>query len=125
MPMTTVYIGRCNERDYVFALDRETAQKLVEEHFAFGDPTMSEYAISNKWAAGAHEKGWKIVSKEADVQRIKVEIKGGEEETSHVAWTCPVCKEVFSDAWASNDCLPVLLSCGCSEESKFLLGLDR
>lgn len=122
MPITTVYIGRCNGRDYVFALDKETAKKLAIEHFAYGDPTISEYAISNKWVSGAHETGWEIVSKEADVQWIEVEIKVGEEETSHVAWICPVCKEVYSDAWTSNDCLPVLLSCGCNEKSKFLLG---
>jgi hypothetical protein len=125
MPTTTiVYIGRCNERDYVFALDRGVAEKLVRQHFAFGNPSCDDYAVSNKWALSDTAPGWKIITQEVDTLKIEVELKvGDEDETSHVAWTCPVCTKAFSDDWTSGDRLPILLSCGCNDKSKFLLGV--
>lgn len=124
MTKTTIYVGRWNDRDCVYALDADVAVTSVKEHFAFGDPSQDQYAVGNTWATPTNDSGWRILSMVVDAPSIEIEIKAGnEDETSHVCWTCPICGESYSDDWELQDCLPVLLMCGCTDKSKFFLGV--
>jgi hypothetical protein len=120
----TIFIGRWNDRDYAFSLEKERTRSLVNSHFAFGDPSVDEYAVGNRWSTNDQDFGWRIVECEVTVPVIHVELKTSEdEETSHLVWRCPCCRQARSEGWEASDTLPVLLGCGCENASKFLLGV--
>lgn len=119
----TIHIGRWNDRDFAYALEKEQAKALVESHWAFGDPAEDESAVGNVWASSDQDIGWQIVEQMVTVPVIAVELRTSQsEDTSHVIWQCPYCKNVYSDEWRTNDKLPVLLRCGCEDASNYLLG---
>ena len=119
----TIYIGRWNDREFVYSLAKEGVKALVEKHFAFGDPAEDEYAVGNIWASGDQDNGWRIVERKVAVPVIGIELKTSQpDDTSHVIWQCPYCKRFYSDEWRPDDKLPILLLCGCEEASKYLLG---
>lgn len=122
---TTVYVGCWDQSEYVYALSSDEAIASVKEHFAYGDPSNNDYAVGNIWASDDNELGWRINEMLVEAQEIEVEIKsGGDDETGHVVWSCPICSEVFSDDWKPDDKLPVLLMCGCDKRARFLLGVQ-
>jgi hypothetical protein len=119
----SVYIGRWNDRELVYALKREQAQSLVEKHFAFGDPSKDQYALGNVWASAHRNEGWRIDEHKVAAAVIDVEIKSSQGvETPHLIWQCPYCKQFYSDEWRNEDELPILLRCGCEDASRYLLG---
>lgn len=117
----TIYLGEFSGRDYIFALDPAAAKKLVESSWRFGDPAESEDALSDQWAKAEGDDGWRIREVKVAALLIPVQLLL-EEGTGHVAWRCPECQVAYSDDWLSGDTLPILLSCGCSERSKYLVG---
>lgn len=119
----TVFVGRWNDRDFVFSLDKDKAISLVKAHFSFGDPAEDEYAAGNCWAEGDNDIGWRIIERKVTVPVIGVHLKTEEStDTSHVAWQCPYCGKAYSDEWQSGEVPPYLLSCGCENASEYLLG---
>ncbi len=118
----TIYVGRWNDREFVFSLEREKAKSLVESHFAFGDPSEDEYALGNAWAIGNENCGWRIVECHVTIPVIVVELTtSNRDDTAHIIWQCPYCNKFYSDNWRQDDELPVLVSCGCEEASHYLL----
>ncbi|MFN5186227.1 MAG: hypothetical protein ACK5GD_10600 [Planctomycetota bacterium] len=123
---TTLYVGQWNSTEYVYALNSDSAVASVKQHFAYGDPSEDDYAVGEQWASADNDSGWKIVAKEVNTLRIGVRVEmGSQGDTAHMNWTCPFCGEGFSDEWRPDDTLPVLLMCGCNEQSKFLLGVHE
>lgn len=123
---TTLYVGQWNSTEYVYALNSDSAVASIRQHFAYGDPAEDVYAVGEQWASEGNDSGWRIVTKEINALKISVGVEmGGQGDTAHVIWTCPFCGERFSDEWRPDDTLPVLLMCGCNEQSKFLLGVQE
>jgi len=122
----TLYVGRWNDVEYVYALTFDSAVASVKRHFAYGNSNEDDYAVGDAWASGESDSGWRIAEIEVDVSIIKIEILlSNQDETGHVAWLCPACGESYSDEWTADDKLPVLLMCGCSKQTKFLLGVGK
>lgn len=120
----TIFVGKWNDREFVFSLSMEQAKLLVEGHFAFGDPSTEEYAFGNVWASESQRTGWRIEERKVEVRVISVEVQSTQPgETAHVLWQCPCCKRFYSDDWGPDEELPVLLLCPCESESNFLLGV--
>lgn len=117
----SVFVGECDGKDYAFALTADSAMALVKTHYAFDDPANSDYGISEVWATSTSDAGWRIREDKvvASVIIVKVACDDG---TGHVNWTCPYCQTAYSDDWSEGDSLPALLMCGCTVESKFLIG---
>lgn len=119
----TIYLGEWNRQSFAYSLRKNDAIALVEASFRFGDPSESQDALGNVWAAGDQDQGWRIVEQEVLATVVAVEVKiSGDEDTNHVVWQCPHCKRFYSDDWLSDDCLPILLRCGCQEGENYLLG---
>ncbi|MGL4465568.1 MAG: hypothetical protein ACRC1K_25740 [Planctomycetia bacterium] len=120
-----IYIGRWNDRDYVFSLQKEKTFSLVKEHFAFGDPMKEEYAVGNIWAAGEGDTGWRIVDLKIRVPVVEIDFATLSMESAlHFNWQCPYCQKNYSDEWMAGDKLPVLLSCNCEDASRYILGVS-
>lgn len=118
-----IYIGRWNDRDYVYSMDKEHATSLVKDHFAFGDPEKDDYAVGNVWVSDHQTNGWRIDEKKISVPVISVEIKYSKnDDTAHLIWKCPYCKKFYSEEYRATDELPVLLRCDCGNGSNYILG---
>jgi hypothetical protein len=122
MVETLIYVGWWNEEDYVFALSYDRAKLLILEHYAYGDPLHDKYAMGNTWATAPENAGWRIVERKIATPIVFVEISEG---VDHVLWECPFCRNSYSDEWRPDDHLPILVTCGCNEMSKYLLGLEK
>lgn len=116
-----VFVGECNGKDYVFALTEESAKALVESHFAFGNATESEYAVGNVWAETKSDVGWRIRRDEVEAYPITVELLIADGE-GNLSWICPFCETAYSDDWSKQDSMPILLRCGCTGKSRYLIG---
>lgn len=114
-------MGECYGKGYVFALNADSAVALVRTHYAFDDPVDSEYAVSDVWAKSTSDAGWQIREDKVEAYPIIVELMSAN-GLGHVNWTCPFCKAAYSDDWSEGESFPILLRCGCTDESRYLIG---
>jgi len=123
--LITIYIGRWNDRDYVYSMDKEHAKSLVKDHFAYGDPEKDDYAVGNVWVSDHQTNGWRIDEKTISVPVISVEIKYSKcDDSGHLLWQCPYCKKNYSEEYRVADKLPILLRCDCGNRLNYILGKD-
>lgn len=117
----SIYVPECHGKDYGFALSVESARSLLKNHYAFGDPSESEYAVSNMWAKSESDLGWRIREDKVEAWDVPVELFTTKGE-GHLSWTCPFCGTIYSEDWSEADTLPVLLRCGCMGKLKHFIG---
>ena len=109
--ITKVYYGYWKSELHAFALTESEVINLIVSCFAFGDPETDEYALGRCWGS----EGWNVVSKFTEVDVIETQIyKSLPGDTSHVVWTCPICKQTFSDDLLEQEQVPTLLTCMCN-----------
>lgn len=119
----TIFVGQWDGRDFVFSLSEEKAKSLVETCAAFGDPLEAKYILGNSWASSGQDVGWRITERTLTIPVVSVAInQPSSDGIAHLVWSCPFCGRFYSDDWLPGDELPVLLSCGCNIDSKYLLG---
>lgn len=120
-----IYAGTFGDKVCVFALSEEAARHRVYSHFGYGELGTDEYALGVKWVETPGDEGWRIEEFVLEIHEVPVQLRiANHGETSHAIWTCPVCSKSFSDDWTEGDEFPILLACGCRDESRFLLGVD-
>ena len=93
----------------LYALSGERARRAIEELAALDADFAPPAEVP---LAGDSASGWTIVEQEADVIPVPVGIVSAG-DSSELRWTCPACGMAWSDQWAPEDELPVLLLCVC------------
>jgi hypothetical protein len=120
----SILVGTCNGKDCVYALDREAVVSGVRSHYAYGNPNVDEYAVSDTWATASFASGWQIREVEVDAANIAVEFRGPAEGARHIVWKCPHCGSWYSDDWDGINRGPFLLTCTRNGETHFMVGIE-
>ena len=123
MRTVTIFQALWNGHLYAWALTHGAAKISAISHSTYGDPNIDEYDLGNSWASEQEGEGWWINEHEALDHIIEATVYGNPapDETAHLGWTCPTCKCHYSEDLTASDTSPLLVTCSCCGEMKYII----
>lgn len=120
---TMIYECYWGAKRYVYGKsEKEAYERLIHNCAAYGDPENEDdarYMLGTKWVEEGEEEGWRIESREVNVQNIYGTIYGSFErnERVHYYWQCPQCKYKWGEDLEYGQQFPRLVYCGHKKNS--------